>query len=75
MAKFFVVTDGFGETVGCFMSQREAMAQGRENAKRNEDGFRVEMVEVAVNSESICKMLAQRGGYAIDTRVVFDSGE
>lgn len=77
MAKFYVLSNEHGETIGCFMSQREAMAQGKAYGRRNIEegtntGFAVQMVEIAVNAESICKMLAQQGGYAIDSRMIYD---
>jgi hypothetical protein len=59
--KFYVVNDtDTGEVVGCELSLKTA----REEAGKLTDAFSISAVEVAVNAETVRRLLGNLGGYA-----------
>ena len=65
--KFYVITTLDGETAGCEQSLRQAKALGRSLCGE----FTVDAVEVAVNAETIRRLLGAVGGYAISQQQVY----
>lgn len=68
--KFYLV-DEMGQTVGCFLTKREAVAFGLEQF----EDFSVTSIEVAVNADTVCRLLGNQGGYAKDMKEVYSKGE
>ena len=66
--KFYVVSDGVGQVVGCERSRAEAIG-----SLEGESGV-VTRVEVAVSAESIRRLLGELGGYAVSVEEVFWRG-
>ena len=57
------------ERAGVEMSLREAKRRARDES----DSFgSVEMIEVDVNAETIRRLISGEGGYARDTRIVYE---
>lgn len=65
--RFYVVTDGTGETLGCQRSLRQAQALGRSYGI----SFTVDAVDVSINAETVRRLLGALGGYAIEQREVW----
>lgn len=65
--KFYVITTLDGEIAGCELTLRAA----KEEAAFYGSEFTVDAIEVAVNAESIRRLLGEVGGYAISQQQVY----
>lgn len=68
--KFYVVAYGNGETMACETSVKRAMAKLPVGGDR--EFCTVTRVECEVNSETIRLLLAERGGYATNSEIVWE---
>jgi len=66
--KFYVCEDAMGTSFDCYLTLKEAKRRVREDAP----GGLVEMVDVPVSAESIQRLLTTKGGYANESRVVYE---
>ena len=60
--KFWII-ENVGETMGCYLTKREALQQGKACGVPAEN-MRVFWVDVDVTAENIRRLLGQHGGYA-----------
>lgn len=66
--KFYVCKNIFEEPFDCFTS----ISYAKELVKKDAPGGSVEMVEVPVTADSIRLLLTNNGGYATDSKVVYE---
>lgn len=71
--KFYVITNTRGSVEDCATSLREAKRIGREIC----DGvYDVDMIETPAPSRELVRMLlAEHGGYAIESRRIIENGK
>lgn len=69
--KFFVVYEMGEGTVGCFLTKREAVAFGSSWCVN----FSVTAMEVAVNADTVCRLLGNQGGYAKNMKEIYRKEE
>jgi len=67
--KFYIAKDDREDALDVFFTLREA----KEAVRASESQGSVEMVEVEVTAESVRRLLGNAGGYAKDSRTVWEA--
>jgi hypothetical protein len=63
--KFYTIETESGETIGCELTKKAAIAYAAERGYSKEE-IQIECVDVTVNAEAVRRLLGNVGGYAND---------
>ena len=64
--KFYIVQSAAGDVEGCFTNRHDAMWHISGGLNQT-----LQMIDVPVNSETICRLIGEEGGYAKSIKQIY----